>query len=70
MQKALLRRDFSKQLSHLDETVLSNSFLSYKVLFNSKRWWEGHHAAISNRARARFKGNKTFGGKPSCPTSL
>ena len=45
--KVLLRRDFSKQLCHRDETVLSNFFLSYKVPFNSKCRWEGHHAAIS-----------------------
>ena len=45
------RRNFSEQLCHLDETVLSNSFLSYKVLFNSKRTWEGHHAAISDRVK-------------------
>lgn len=49
--KLLLRRDFPEQLSDLDETVLSNSFLSYKVLFKSKRSWEGHHAAISDRAK-------------------
>ena len=49
--KVLLRRDFSEQLCHLDETALSNSFLSYKVLFHSKRTWEDHHAAISYRVK-------------------
>ena len=49
--KVLLRRDFPEQLSHLDETVLSSSFLSYKVLLNSERSWEGHHAAISDRVK-------------------
>ena len=49
--KVLLRRDFSEQLCHLDETVLSNSFLCYKVLFNSKSTWEGHYAAISDRVK-------------------
>lgn len=46
--KLLLRRDFPEQLSHLDETVLSNSLLSYKILFSSKWLWESHHAAISD----------------------
>ena len=49
--KLLLRRDFSEQLSQLDETVLSNSCLSYKVLFNSKRSWEDHHAAMSESVK-------------------
>jgi len=47
----LLRRDFPEQLSHLEETVLSSSFLSYKVLLNSERSGEGHHAAISDRVK-------------------
>ena len=45
--KVSLQREIPEQLCHLHETVLSNSFLSYKVLFNSKCRWEGHHAAIS-----------------------
>ena len=49
--KVLLRRDLTKQLCHLDETALSNSFLSYEVLFHSKRTWEDHHAAISYRVK-------------------
>ena len=46
--KRLVKRDFPDKLDFLDDSVLSNSLLAYKLFYNAKLSTESHRAQLSD----------------------
>ena len=60
----LWKRDFLNKLDFLDDSVLSNSLLAYKLFYNTKLSTERASRATVRLCRTvECKGKKTFGGK-------